>query len=123
MEATFEEEAEQICNAFDTSDENVKFREEFYTEHELVELGNWDSILKEVSLWLLDKGYELQNNFTIFDWLDVYATAIQDYGLDMNGAIRVEKASEKTSFKESDGKTAEEWKELGAAARYLADYR
>lgn len=41
----------------------------------------------------------------------------------MNGAIRVEKAAEKVAYKDSDGKTADEWKELGAAARYIADYK
>jgi len=74
--------------------------------------------------WLVEHKYELENHFTVFDWLRVYSDSIQKYDMDMNLTLLMEKADrEGADFTGSEGRSSEEWKELADVAKYLVDYQ
>ena len=64
---------------------------------------------------LTAKKYEIENHFTHREWLKVYAGAVQDYNLDMEGLIQGKKDPERSSLYEG------KWNVLSEYAQWLAE--
>jgi hypothetical protein len=64
-------------------------REAFWEQSEMDDLIIWEKAYWKIFDWLLEHKYELENHFTVFDWLRVYSDSIQNYDLDMNSALKM----------------------------------
>ena len=65
--------------------------EKFWNNRESDELKLWDILFEQAKRWIYEHKYELDNHWTIFDWMKLYSEAFQEYGLDMNMTMRVVK--------------------------------
>jgi hypothetical protein len=87
MEHSFQEESTKLEAEWQNPEENIKLRAEFWESSERDDLMSWDKSMAQVFDWLLEHKYELENHFTVFDWLKIYADSIKNYELDMNLAL------------------------------------
>ena len=58
--------------------------EEFWTDKELHELRAVNNMMNLTAVWIEDHKYEIENHFSIFEWLRIYGDAVLDQNLDMN---------------------------------------
>ena len=88
-------------------------REDFYSEREMDSLRVVDSLFYEVEQWLQDHSYDIENHFSVFDWLNIYGESVtmgfDNRMMDING----------------DGKklSNEDWQRQGSLAKFISDYK
>ena len=80
---------ESIKDQFNHDDPDaVQLHEEFWTDRELLELNFVQKQIAELSEHLNKMKYEIENYFTVFDWLKVYSHSILEDKVDMNEMLR-----------------------------------
>ena len=80
---------ESIKDQFNPDDPDaVQLHEEFWTDRELLELDFVQKQIAELSAHLNKMKYEIENYFTVFDWLKVYSHSILEDKVDMNEMLR-----------------------------------
>ena len=123
MEREFEEQAIEGNSGYDEPEKNIKNLDVFWSDAEKDSMLQWENSLNKVTEWLIENKYEIENHFSVFDWLKLYADSILDYGMNNNMILKLEKIDRGEDFSGSHGRASQEWEELANAARYLADYR
>lgn len=78
QEEEFEEDAlESLTQPFDGDpDDDVRQLKIFWSQQEESEFSMLDKIEEQSIQWLAKHKYEIENHFTLVDWLKIYAEAI-----------------------------------------------
>jgi len=87
VEAMEEEYRQEVLQNRTKDPENInplaEYRD-FWNEKELNELAAVDNMMNSAIQWIDEHRYEIENHFSVFEWLRIYGDAILDQDLDMN---------------------------------------
>ena len=95
----------------------------FWNDRESGEITLWNAIFDKAHRYLLEHKYEIDNHFSVFDWLKIYSEALLDQDLDMNQILKVVESEGIGLKAKAHNRSSEEWTQLGEAAKYLVSYR
>lgn len=109
MQKEYELEAKKDAMKFDDEDP-IQTAEHFWTQRELGELDFIERQMQVADENVERMKYEIENHFTVFDWLKIYGDCIIDNRLNMNDMLEYTSNIQGQKFdKATKGKPDDEW--------------